>query len=212
MLNRLTPSWRNAILITLGVLALWFCWSVRAVLNPLIAAYFLAYVVHPMVLRLERRGFSRRAAVNVIFIGALLSSALVLGMVFVQGRGLVKEVIREDGLMSKVEERLDTFVGEHEDKFQWLLDKLRDEEASEEEAASATGEESRSTSRSSRARSFSDRCRVWGARWRRCDSGRKSGIDSRGEHRAFFRVAVRVLLRLHNVLVFVADLHLVPAV
>ncbi len=131
MLERLSPAWRNAILIALGVLVIWFGWSVRAVLNPLIAAYFLAYVVHPMVLRLEKRGFARRAAVNVIFIGALLSSVLVLAMVFIQGRGLVREIARQDGLIATVEERLDTFVSEHEDDFRWILDSIESEEEQE---------------------------------------------------------------------------------
>ena len=128
MLERLSPAWRNAILIALGAAVIWFGWSVRAVLNPLIAAYFLAYVVHPMVLRLEKRGFARRAAVNVIFIGAMLSSVLVLAMVFIQGRGLVREVARQDGLIATVEERLDTFVSEHEKDFRWILDSIESEE------------------------------------------------------------------------------------
>jgi len=138
MLERVTPAWRNAILLVLGVLVLWFGWSVRAVLNPLIAAYFLAYVVHPMVLRLEKRGFARRAAVNVIFIGALLSSVLIAGLFLVQGRGLLGEISRSDGLASTVQDRLDTFVNEHEGKFQWLLDRMESEEELEANGADST--------------------------------------------------------------------------
>lgn len=128
MLERLSPGWRNAILITLGLLTLWFCWTVRAVLNPLIAAYFLAYVVHPMVVKLERRGFARRAAVNIIFISGTLLTLIVTATVFFQGRGLVRDMSHGDGIFVTLESRLDTFVANHEDKFQWILDHIETEE------------------------------------------------------------------------------------
>ena len=140
MLERLTPSWRNAILILLGALAVWFCWTVRAVLNPLIAAYFMAYVVHPMVLRLERRGFARRAAVNIIFIGVLFLTLTVSGVAFFQGRGLVKEVARKDGIFVTVEQSLDAFVSEYEDKLRWVLDKI-ETETNEDEDVPVNAEE-----------------------------------------------------------------------
>ena len=127
MLERLSPTWRNTILAVLGAAILWFCWTVRSVLNPLIAAYFLAYVVHPMVLRLERRGFSRKASVNVIFFGVALSTLLIAVVVAIQGRGLIKEVTREDGVFATVEERIDTVIAEHQDKFEWILQYLEDE-------------------------------------------------------------------------------------
>ena len=140
MIERLSPGWRNAILITLGLLTLWFCWTVRAVLNPLIAAYFLAYVVHPMVLKLERRGFARRAAVNIIFISALLFTVVISATVFFQGRGLLRDMTRGDGIFVKLEQGLDTFVAEHEDKCQWILDHIETEEdVPEEGAESAEG-------------------------------------------------------------------------
>lgn len=138
MLERITPAWRNGILLLLGALVLWFGWTVRAVLNPLIAAYFLAYVVHPLVLRLERRGFSRRAAVNVIFVGAFGGTLLVAGVFFIQGRGLVREIVRQDGLITTVQEKLDTFVSEHEEKFRWILDKIESEDSLDANGESAS--------------------------------------------------------------------------
>ena len=69
MLDRLSPTKRNVALGVLAVLLLWFFWSVRAVLNPLILGYLLAFIVHPMVRRLQARGWKRRSAVNVLFVG-----------------------------------------------------------------------------------------------------------------------------------------------
>ena len=66
MIDRLTPNARKIALTVVFVLVAWFLWSVRAVLNPLILAYLLAFVVHPLVLKLERRGWKRRRAVNLI--------------------------------------------------------------------------------------------------------------------------------------------------
>jgi predicted PurR-regulated permease PerM len=74
MLERLSPARRNFALLVLAAAVLWFCWTVRSVLNPLILAYLLAYVLHPLVERLEARGWSRKTAVNVIFISAAACS------------------------------------------------------------------------------------------------------------------------------------------
>ena len=61
MIERLTPTWRRVALAALALLVLWFCWTVRAVLNPLILGYLLAFVLHPLVLSLERRGWNRKS-------------------------------------------------------------------------------------------------------------------------------------------------------
>ena len=60
MIDRLSPTARNIALFVVFVLIAWFCWSVRPVLNPLILGYLLAFVLHPLVLRLERRRWKRR--------------------------------------------------------------------------------------------------------------------------------------------------------
>ena len=102
MLDRLTPQRRNWALAGLGVLVLWFAWTIRDVLNPLVLGYLLAFIVHPAVVRLEARGWSRRAAVNLIFAGTAVVITMFLYSVVVQGTDLVGRLSR-----SEVWERLD---------------------------------------------------------------------------------------------------------
>ncbi|MFT7485851.1 MAG: putative PurR-regulated permease PerM, partial [Candidatus Paceibacteria bacterium] len=64
MLRKITARTRNLLLALVGLLLLLFAWKVRSVLNPLITAYFLAFVLHPLVLRLQNYGWSRLRAVN----------------------------------------------------------------------------------------------------------------------------------------------------
>ncbi len=106
MLEKLSPARRNLALAVVVLLLGWFCWTVRAALNPLLLALLLAYMLHPLVLRLEKRGWSRKRAVNAIFAGfALLIAGVALG-VYVQGKSLVQDV-RERHLLEKIDERLE---------------------------------------------------------------------------------------------------------
>jgi predicted PurR-regulated permease PerM len=92
MLERLSPFWRNLALSLLGVLVAWLAWSIRAVLNPLLVGYLLAYILHPLVVRVERRGMSRRSAVNVIFLVGAVGLFLVGVFFWQQGKGLVTDL------------------------------------------------------------------------------------------------------------------------
>src|SRR6185436_19559673 len=65
-------------LLALALLAGWFAWTVRGVLNPLLVGYLLAYILLPLVSRVEQRGHSRRAAVNLIFAAGFVIAVLVL--------------------------------------------------------------------------------------------------------------------------------------
>ena len=124
MLERLTPARRNLALAALGVLVLWFAWTVRSVLNPLLLGYLLAYIVHPLVLKLEHRGWSRRAAVNAIFVGAGLGGVVLSLGLLVQGRGLALRLAGSDiiaaagaeleGLAQRALELVRREDGEHE--------------------------------------------------------------------------------------------------
>jgi len=122
MLERLSPARRNLALLALAVLALWFCWTVRSVLNPLIIGYLLAYIVHPLVARLERSGRSRRAAVNLIFVGGFVAAVLVTAGLVWQLRALAIESYesvkslatappgQEAPLHDRLQEKLDEFT------------------------------------------------------------------------------------------------------
>lgn len=93
MLERLSRTRRNLALVLLAVLALWFAWIVRSVLNPLLLGYLLAYILQPLVASVERRGHSRRAAVNLIFaLGFALGTLALAGLAW-QLRSLAVDVV-----------------------------------------------------------------------------------------------------------------------
>jgi len=93
VLERLSRTRRNVALAVLGLLGLWFAWTIRSVLNPLIVGYLLAYILMPLVVGLERRGHSRRTAVNAIFATGFLLAVGTLGGLFWQMRALVVDVV-----------------------------------------------------------------------------------------------------------------------
>jgi len=139
MIERLTPTWRRVALAALALLVLWFCWSVRSVLNPLILGYLLAFVLHPLVLSLERRGWKRKRAVNFIF-GAFAALLMAIGLVvFFQGRGLARELGSEQGLGAKVTQRVDQALEKYKPQVQWLIEHLPRERKDE---AKPSGSES----------------------------------------------------------------------
>lgn len=121
MIDRFSPTARNVALAAVFLLVGWFLWSVRSVLNPLILGYLLAFVAHPLVLRLERRGWRRRRAVNFIFGAFALLLMLVAFGIYFQGRGLARELTREDGLGLKVRERVEQAIEEYQDEIAWTL-------------------------------------------------------------------------------------------
>ncbi len=126
MLERLSPTRRNLALLLLAALFAWFAWSIRSVLNPLMLGYLCAFILHPLVERIERLGLSRRTAVNLTFVGGfLLASAILLGLAL-QIRSLAIEVYEsatvEDrpavdveepplDLQQRLQARLDEFSG-----------------------------------------------------------------------------------------------------
>jgi predicted PurR-regulated permease PerM len=93
MLERLSRTRRNLVLLALAVLAAWFAWSVRGVLNPLLGGYLLAYILLPLVAAVERRGHSRRAAVNLIFVAGVVLASIVLVGVAWQMRLLALDLV-----------------------------------------------------------------------------------------------------------------------
>ena len=106
MLDKFTPARRNLALAVVVLFVGWFCWTVRAALNPLLLALLLAYMLHPLVLRLEKRGWSRKRAVNAIFAAFALSLVLLAAGVYAQGKALVQDV-GERHLLEKIDEQLE---------------------------------------------------------------------------------------------------------
>ena len=105
--ENLSPAWRNTILALVGVLFIWFVWSIRSVVNPLLLGYLAAYILHPMVLKLERRGLKRLRAVNVIFLTGFLGTILVVGGVFMQGQALVRDVVSNENVRGQINSALE---------------------------------------------------------------------------------------------------------
>jgi predicted PurR-regulated permease PerM len=136
LIDKLKKPWRNVVLALLVVLVGWFCWTIRSVLNPLILGYLLAYVAHPAVLKLEKRGLSRRSAVNVIFVGTGLAAALVLFLIFLQGRSLVNR-LNDPELYDRTWGRLERELDQHSGMVEWITARLpgADEPAADEPAA-----------------------------------------------------------------------------
>ena len=122
MIENLTKTRRNVALGVLAVLVVWFCWTVRSVLNPLVLGYIFAASLHPLVQRVEKRGWSRRAAVNLIFAGFSLVLVTVGFGLYVQGRMMVRDVFEANvDLVGRVERSFDDFVDEHRDVLEAIL-------------------------------------------------------------------------------------------
>ncbi len=121
---------RNLGLALVAFLGLWFFWSVREVLNPLLLAYLLAFIVHPFVLKLEAKGWSRMKAVNAIYVFATVCGLLLVIGFWSQGSRLIGKVVRQaqgeeaGGLFTNLDERFGAFVEQHREKswMQWLVE------------------------------------------------------------------------------------------
>lgn len=121
MIDRLSPPARRVALFVIVALSVWFLWSVRSVLNPLILGYLAAFILHPLVLSLERRGWRRSRAVNVIFTAFAVAFTLLLLAVWWQGRGLAAELASDEGLGHKVRVRVEQALEEHKEAVDWIM-------------------------------------------------------------------------------------------
>ncbi len=120
MLDRLPRSKRNLALAGVALLAAWGAWVVQEILNPLVAAYVLAYIAHPLVLRLEGRGWSRQRSVNTIYAVLAVLTAGTLVAVWTQGSHLAARVLDpEAGLLATLDLRLGEFLEGHRESW-WL--------------------------------------------------------------------------------------------
>ncbi|MFT5733898.1 MAG: putative PurR-regulated permease PerM, partial [Planctomycetota bacterium] len=112
MLERLSKAHRNLALAGILALLAWFGWTVRSVLNPLILGYLFAYILRPMVQKLQDRGMGRRPAVNIIFVVFGLSLLMMSGAVFIQARQFVENQIVHvkvgDDLFTRSQKNIDS--------------------------------------------------------------------------------------------------------
>ncbi|MEM8710094.1 MAG: AI-2E family transporter [Planctomycetota bacterium] len=143
MLERLSKTHRNLALIGIGAVLAWFAWTVRSVLNPLILGYLLAYILRPLVQRLQDRGLKRGPAVNIIFIVFGLGLFLLSAAVFVQARQFVDTQIvnvkEGDDLFTRAEQNIDEVLGS---AGTWFDETFRSDVADEiEEGSSEDGQE-----------------------------------------------------------------------
>lgn len=83
--------WRTLFLVAVVAAVLWVGYLARAVVTPLVAAVLLAYVLDPVVRRMQRLGLSRSAA-SLLLVAATL--ILVLGSVGWGGARMVAETQR----------------------------------------------------------------------------------------------------------------------
>jgi predicted PurR-regulated permease PerM len=122
VIEKLSKVRRNGALAVLAVLVIWFSWTVRSVLNPVVLGYIFASTLHPMVRKVEQRGWSRRASVNLIFVG-FSAVLLTVGLgIYAQGRMMVHDVFDADiDLIGRVERSFDDFVEAHRGWFDALL-------------------------------------------------------------------------------------------
>ena len=78
----MTRGWRTAFWVGLLVLAIAVVWRLSGILLPFVSAMAIAYLVDPIVVRLERRGFSRGGAaallVGVSFLAGVASLVILL--------------------------------------------------------------------------------------------------------------------------------------
>jgi predicted PurR-regulated permease PerM len=114
MYSRVPPARRGLLLLAVVLAFGWFAWTVRAALNPLLVAILFAYMLHPMVLSLERRGWTRRHAVNTIYVvAAVLTLGIGLGT-FLQARTLWRELMSDTTLVSRLDEQVQTAAAQVE--------------------------------------------------------------------------------------------------
>lgn len=125
MIQNLSTFRRNAVLGVLALLFVWFVWSIRAVVNPLLLGYLAAFILHPMVSKLEGRGMSRRRAVNTVFVAWFLGAVIVIGGLFTQSNSLVSGVILNRPSIESIEAKIEKSSEYLEGKFGMELPAIR---------------------------------------------------------------------------------------
>jgi predicted PurR-regulated permease PerM len=142
MYSRIPHARRSLLLLAIALAVGWFAWTVRAALNPLLMALMFAYMLHPMVLSLEGRGWTRRSAVNTIYaVAAGLTLVISLG-VYLQARTLWEDMVSDGQMVERLEERVQAAAVQVESFLEgWTgegTEPAADDAAAASEAGSAT--------------------------------------------------------------------------
>lgn len=95
MIEDLSPRKRNLALAILAGVLIWFAWSIRAVVNPLLLGYLLAFIALPLVRKLKARGLRHGFAVALVFFGIGAVTLVTCGAFLAQSQDLVEDVLRE---------------------------------------------------------------------------------------------------------------------
>lgn len=78
------------LVIALGIAALWFIYAIRGILAPFVLAFILAYILTPLVDRMEAGGLKRTPSILLIFFA--IAGGLAL-LVITAGRQMTGEVV-----------------------------------------------------------------------------------------------------------------------
>ncbi len=99
-----TQRHRNIVIAATAVMLLWLFKSLGSILAPFIVAMVLAYILHPVVDKLEKRGIRRGIAVAIIMVPIL--SSIVLVLVF----GMPALAIQIESLVTRIPEAVQRMI------------------------------------------------------------------------------------------------------
>ena len=101
-----------------SVAGLWFVYTLRGILAPFILAFILAYVLTPLVDRMEARGLKRTPSILLIF---LLVFAMLAGIAVTAGRKMTEEMVDLSGEFLRQESREAEITIANADNYSILL-------------------------------------------------------------------------------------------
>lgn len=110
----MTRAQKTAVLVVLGLGALYVAYLLRAVITPLLVALALAYILNPLLEALERRKVPRLAGVILVYVGllGLLTLFLLVGIpaLVAEGDAFVKEISKQDAPVYKLVTRVGDYL------------------------------------------------------------------------------------------------------
>lgn len=109
--ERSAGRWVGAAVVAAGLG--WLAWRTRSVLAPFVVALLAAYVLHPIVSALEKRGLKRLAATILVGTAGLMIGLFALAYTVDQGASLVHNLTEEEtGPLRRAADRAGQWVRE----------------------------------------------------------------------------------------------------